>query len=93
MGRLEAMYLAAVDYPLVAVRQQLVQAVDLIVHLGRLRDHSRKVLQIAEIQGLDENNKILLNKVFQYEINKLVRTEHPLVRTEKAALRGVRLMD
>lgn len=54
------------DIPLAAVRRQIASGVDLIVHLGRLRDGSRKVLQIAETDGIEEG-EIRLKTLFQYE--------------------------
>ena len=49
--RLETMILMGMDLPLAAVRGQLKSAIDIIVHLGRLRDHSRKVLAVSELTG------------------------------------------
>ena len=48
ISRLETMVLMGMDMPSAAVKQQIASAIDLIVHLGRMRDKSRKVLQIAE---------------------------------------------
>ena len=46
LSRLETMVLMGMDLPVAAIRQQIASAVDLIIHLGRLRDKSRKVLEI-----------------------------------------------
>ena len=54
------------DLPLAAIRQQIASGVDIIVHLGRLRDKSRKVLEITEVTGC-ENNEITLNPLFLFE--------------------------
>ena len=54
LGRLETMVLMGMDIPLPAVQRQLASAIDIIVHLGRLRDKSRKVLQIVEVLGYEE---------------------------------------
>ncbi len=51
LGRLETMILMGMDLPLMAIRQQIASGLDIIVHLGRLRDKSRRVLEIAEICG------------------------------------------
>lgn len=51
LSRLETMVLSGMDIPLQAVRKQIASAVDIIIHLGRLRDRSRKVLEIAEVTG------------------------------------------
>jgi len=66
LNRLETMVLMGMDIPLAAVRRQIASGVDLIVHLGRLRDGSRKVLQIAETDGIEEG-EIRLKTLFQYE--------------------------
>ena len=50
--RLESMVLMGMELPLEAVRRQIASAVDVIIHLGRLRDGSRKVLEIAEVTGM-----------------------------------------
>ena len=49
LSRLESLVLLGADIPLLAVRKQIASAIDLIVHLGRLRDRSRRVLEIAEV--------------------------------------------
>jgi pilus assembly protein CpaF len=66
LSRLETMTLLAADIPLPAVRSQIASALDLIVHLGRLRDKSRKVLEIAEIGGYVDG-EIQLNTLFRFE--------------------------
>ena len=64
--RLENMVLMGVELPLAAIRQQIASGLDIIVHLGRLRDKSRRVLEIIEIVGC-ENNEIKLNPLYQFE--------------------------
>lgn len=54
LSRLETMVLMGMDLPLTAVRRQIASGVDLIVHLGRLRDGSRKVLEIVELTGMEQ---------------------------------------
>lgn len=63
ISRLEAMTLMANDIPLAAVRSQIAAAIDVMVHLGRLRDKSRRVLQIVEV-GEFTNGEIPLNPLF-----------------------------
>lgn len=63
LSRLEAMTLMANDIPLAAVRSQIAAAIDVMVHLGRLRDKSRRVLQIVEV-GEFTNGEIPLNPLF-----------------------------
>ena len=63
--RLENMMLMAAPLPVGAIRRQIASGVDMIVHLGRLRDKSRKVLEISEILGMKEE-EILLNTLFRF---------------------------
>ena len=69
LSRLETMVLMAAELPLEAIRQQISSAVDVMVHLGRLRDGSRKVLSISEIGGW-ENGNIQLRDLFFYSREK-----------------------
>ena len=62
ISRLETMVLMGMDMPSAAVKQQIASAIDLIVHLGRMRDKSRKVLQIAEVLNL-QNGEIPLRTI------------------------------
>jgi pilus assembly protein CpaF len=67
LSRLETMVLmAGVDLPLRAVREQIASAVDLIVHQDRLKDGTRKITNITEIQGM-EGDVIVLQDVFIFE--------------------------
>ena len=66
LARLENMVLMGMELPLAAIRQQIASGVDIIVHLGRLRDKSRRVLEITEIVGC-EQNEIKLNPLFAFE--------------------------
>ncbi len=66
LARLENMVLMGMELPLAAIRQQIASGVDIIVHLGRLRDKSRKVLEIVELTGY-KNDEILLNPLFVFE--------------------------
>lgn len=65
LSRLETMVLMGMDLPLAAIRGQIAHGLDLFVHLGRLRDHSRKVLDIREVCGLKEG-EIVLNALFTF---------------------------
>lgn len=65
LSRLENMILMGMEIPLTAIRQQIASGLDIIVHLGRLRDKSRKVLEIAEVLGY-ENDRIALRTLFQF---------------------------
>lgn len=66
LARLENMVLMGIELPLTAVRQQIASGIDIIVHLGRLRDRSRRVLEITEVIGC-ENGEIKLNPLFVFE--------------------------
>lgn len=66
LSRIETMVLMGMDLPLSAIRRQMASAIDIIVHLGRLRDKSRKVLEITEMMGL-ENGEFVLNPIFKFE--------------------------
>ncbi len=64
--RLENMILMAMDIPLEAIRRQIASGIDVIIHLGRLRDRSRRVLEIVEVTGYGEGQYIL-NTLYQFE--------------------------
>lgn len=66
--RLENMILMSASLPIDAIRRQIASGVDLIVHLGRLRDKSRKVLEIAEVKGMKQE-EIILNSLFLFREN------------------------
>ena len=66
LSRLENMILMGMDIPLEAIRRQMASGIDIIVHLGRLRDKSRRVLEIVEVTGYEEG-KICLNTLYQFE--------------------------
>ena len=95
LARLETMILMAMELPLSAVRRQIASAVDLIIHLGRMRDRSRKVMEIVEITGYDgSSGEITARTLFQLEETK----EHPmgilvkqneLFQTEKLKRAGI----
>ena len=67
LARLETMVLmAGVDLPVRAIREQIASAVDLIVHQSRLKDGTRKITAITEVQGM-EGDIIVMQDVFQFE--------------------------
>ena len=66
LSRLENMVLMGMEIPLMAIRQQVASAIDVIVHLGRLRDKSRRVLEITEVLEC-RDNEIILNPLFVFE--------------------------
>ena len=66
--RLETMILMAAQIPISAIRQQISSGVDIIVHLGRLRDKSRRVLEIVEVSGMKQD-EIQINPLYQFVEN------------------------
>lgn len=66
LSRLETMVLMAADLPLPAVRSQISSALDIMIHLGRLKDKSRKVLEITEVIGFEEG-EIKLEPIFLFK--------------------------
>lgn len=66
LSRLETMVLMGMDLPLPAIRRQIASGIDIIVHLGRLRDHTRKVLEIVEITGF-ENGEIITAPLYEFK--------------------------
>ena len=72
LSRLETMVLMGIDIPLPAVQRQIASAIDVIVHLGRLRDKTRKVLQIVEVLGYEEN-EIKLRTLYEFQEREVVR--------------------
>ena len=68
LSRLETMILMGIDLPLAAIRRQLASGLDIMVHLGRMRDKTRKVLEILEINGYDmEKNQVETRTLFSLE--------------------------
>ena len=66
LARLENMILMGMDIPLAAIKQQIASGLDIIIHLGRLRDKSRRVLEVTEVMGC-ENGEIKLNPLYEFE--------------------------
>lgn len=66
LSRLETMVLTGMDIPLSAIQRQIASAIDIIIHLGRLRDKSRRVLEIVEVLGY-ENGEIQLQTLYEFE--------------------------
>ena len=100
LSRLETMVLQGAEgLPLEAIRQQIASAVDIIIHLSRLRDKSRKTMEITEVVGY-ENGHIVLNPLYVFEEDEkstldrvsgsLKRTSNPLRNDLKLRLMGYR---
>lgn len=98
LNRLETMVLMGIEMPLQAIRAQIVGGIDIMVHLGRMRDKSRKVLEIDEVLGM-EKGEIVLNPLYVFEEDikdkyeqivrgQLIRTNNELKNTEKMKRKG-----
>lgn len=100
LSRLETMVLqGSAGLPLEAIRQQIASAVDIIIHLSRLRDKSRKTMEITEVVGYEDGH-IILNPLYVFEEDEkstlskvsgqLKRTANPLKNDYKLRLAGIR---
>ena len=95
LSRLETMVLMGMELPLPAIQRQIASGVDVIVHLGRLRDKSRKVLEVTEVLGYI-GGEIQLQTLYQYEetgekegrIQGEWRKIHEITHTEKLLAAG-----
>lgn len=65
LSRMETMVLMGMELPLLAIRSQIAAGVDILVHLGRLRDRSRRMLSIVEVAGMEED-RIRLNPLYEF---------------------------
>lgn len=99
LNRLETLVLMGMDIPLEAVRQQIASALDIVVHLGRLRDGSRKVMEISEV-GRVEGGSIELYPLFRFVeegeregkvIGSLKNTGHTILNRDKYVRAGIRI--
>lgn len=96
LARLETMILMGMDLPLPAIRGQLASAIDVIIHLGRLRDRTRKLLEICEVTGM-ENGRIVTVPIFRFrekaeKDGKIIGTWEQygqLMSRDKLAMAGV----
>ncbi len=97
LSRMETLTLLGADIPLQAVRRQIASAIDIIIQLGRFRDKSRKVVEITEVYGY-EDQEILLNSLYRFVeegerdghvIGHLEATGKELIRREKLEAAGL----
>lgn len=101
LSRLETMVLTGAEgLPLPAIRQQIASAVDIIVHLSRMRDKSRKTVSISEIRGINSAGAVELNTLFEFVedesrsddthvVGRLTRTKNPFMRYDKLRNAGI----
>ena len=91
LSRLEVMVLMAFPLPLQAIRGQIASGADVLVHLGRLRDRSRRVLEIAEVTGM-ENEQVKLNSLYKWDdADRIFKKTGELQNTMKLDRRGLSL--
>lgn len=95
LSRLETMVLMGMEIPLPAIRRQIASGIDLIVHLGRLRDKSRKVLEVTEVIDY-QNGEILIQPIYSFaemgekngKIQGIWKKVHGLTHTGKLMAAG-----
>lgn len=97
LRRLETMVLMGMDIPLAAIQRQIASAIDIIIHVGRLRDRSRKVLEIVEVLDY-EDGEIQTGCLYEFQETKCRKTDgviegrwqkvRPLLHTEKLLSAG-----
>lgn len=98
IARLETMVLMGMELPLAAIRRQIASGVDLIVHLGRLRDKSRRVLSVSEVVGY-EQGEVLLSVIYEFQetgerngkVQGIWKKTGSLIHTEKLQQAGITL--
>lgn len=96
LARLETMILMGMELPIPAIRGQLAAGIDIIVHLGRLRDRSRKLLEVTEVMGI-ENGQINLSTLYRFsetgeENGKIVgvwKKENEIIHRFKFEMAGI----
>ncbi|MDF2803628.1 MAG: hypothetical protein K0S61_3531, partial [Anaerocolumna sp.] len=97
LSRLETLVLMGMDLPLMAVRKQITSALDIIVHLDRLRDKTRKVTEISEVLDLEGEN-FAVNKLYEFieereenekVIGQLTKTGNQLIHRNKLSKAGI----
>ena len=96
LRRLETMALMGMELPISAIRAQIASGIDLLVHLGRLRDRTRKVLDIMELDGMSQG-EIRLNPIYHFEetgeqdgmVIGEWRQQHTLIHREKLFAAGL----
>lgn len=87
--RIETMVLTGIDMPLAAIRAQISSAIDIIIHLKRFRDKSRKVVSVEEVIGVKQG-EIKLNPLFKYSTSegRLIRTNKEFINKSKLEEKG-----
>lgn len=97
ISRLETMVLSGANLPIEVIRKQISSAIDILIHLARMRDNSRKVVEISEVIGF-ENGDVKLNTIYKFVelgesadgkiLGELMATENKLQNTTKLKMAG-----
>ena len=87
ISRLETMVLMGIDLPIPVIRRQIVSGFDIFIHLGRMSDKSRKVLEICEIKEISKEGEVVLNPLFVR--NRNLEKRGQLYHTEKLTKAGI----
>ncbi|MDR9856121.1 CpaF family protein [Paenibacillus sp. VCA1] len=96
ISRLETMVLSGADLPIGVVRQQIASAIDIFVHLSRLRDRSRRVVEISELAGM-ENGEVVLHPLYRFmetgekdgKVTGVLKPQEPLQNRNKLNMAGI----
>lgn len=96
ISRLETMVLSGADLPIGVVRKQIASAIDIFIHLSRLRDRSRRVMEISEVIGIKEG-EVMLNRLYQFRelgeeegrLTGVLERTGMMLRTEKLGMAGI----
>ncbi|WP_238652503.1 CpaF family protein [Paenibacillus piscarius] len=97
LSRLETMVLSGADLPVAVVRQQIASAIDIFVHLSRLRDRSRRVMEISEVAGI-RDGEVILNPLYEFLESgekdgrvqgRLTACGNPLLHTDKLRMAAI----
>ena len=90
IARLETMVLMGMELPVSAIRSQIASGVDILVHLGRLSDRSRKLLEVSEVTGM-ANGEVEISPIFRYSEDGTKKWEKTgrLVNSRKLSMAGL----
>lgn len=84
--RMEALYMQESNFPIETIDSQIAEGIDIIIHLSRRKDFSRKVMEISELY-INENGRIETNKLFEYKDGQLQNTGNQLIHREKEEIK------
>lgn len=91
LRRLESMFLQAAEIPMDAIRSQIFEGIDIMIHLGRMPDRSRKVMEVAELKSLSSDGTFHMNILYQYDTERgLLPTGAGIIHDEKLKRKGIK---